>query len=156
MKGDKKVLGQLNMLLKEELTAINQYMVHAEMCEDWGYEALHAVAYKRSIAEMKHAEKLIERILFLEGTPVVSELSKITIGPEVPKQLENDVALEYDAVRKYNTAIGICTEQGDNATRDMLQGILVQEEEHVDELEALQTQVEQMGLPIFLTTQVEE
>ncbi len=154
MKGNEKVLAKLNELLAEELTAINQYMVHAEMCEDWGYERLHESVHKRAITEMKHAEKLIERILFLEGRPVVSELNKINIGAEVPQQLQFDVEGEYAAVKSYNEGIKICVEAADNATKDVLDGILEDEDGHVDEIEALQTQVEQMGLQIFLTTQV--
>lgn len=156
MKGNKNVLDKLNGLLVEELTAINQYMVHAEMCEDWGYKGLHQHAWKRSIAEMKHAEKLIERILFLEGTPVVTQLNKITIGAEIPKQFDLDVHLEYDAVRQYNEAIKVCVDSADNATKELLESILKDEDGHVNDLEALQTQVEQMGLPVFLTTQVEK
>jgi len=124
------------------------------MCEDWGYKRLHEAVHARSIAEMKHAEKLIERILFLEGMPVVSQLNKITIGADVPQQLANDVAAEYGAVKHYNAAVKVCTDNGDNVTKDLLAGILKDEDDHVDGIEALQSQIEQMGLKVFLTTQV--
>jgi bacterioferritin len=154
MKGNENVLEKLNTLLAEELTAINQYMVHAEMCDDWGYKKLHQAVRLRAITEMKHAEKLIERILFLEGKPIVSELNKIHIGPDVPEQLRLDVAAEYGAIKSYNDAINLCVEAADNATKDLLQVILEDEDKHVNEIESLQTQIEQMGLQAFLTTQV--
>ena len=155
MKGNEKVVEKLNQLLAEELTAINQYMVHSEMCEDWGYGKLHESVQKRAITEMKHAEKLIERILFLEGRPVVSQLNKINIGGEVPEQLKFDVEAEYGAVKSYNEGIRICADADDNATKDILQEILEDEDAHVDEIESLRSKVDQMGLQIFLTTQVE-
>jgi len=155
MKGDEKIVQKLNQLLAEELTAINQYMVHAEMCEDWGYKGLHKHVQARAIAEMKHAEKLIERILFLEGMPVVSQLNKIHIGSDVPKQIQYDVSAEYDAVKSYNEGIKICVDAADNATKEVLEGILKDEDAHVDDLESLQEQIKQMGLEIFLNTQVE-
>ena len=154
MKGDPKLIGVLNDLLAEELTAINQYIVHAEMCEDWGYGKLHDGFEKRSIDEMKHAEKLIGRILFLEGVPIVSELKKIHIGAEVPKQVANDLASEVEAIKQYNDAIILAGEVRDYVTRELLEKILADEDRHVDELEELQSQIEQMTLPIFLTTQI--
>ena len=154
MKGDPKLIDTLNALLADELTAINQYIVHAEMCEDWGYGKLHESFEKRAIVEMKHAEKLIGRILFLGGKPIVINLNKIHIGGDVPKQVENDLAAELDAVKAYNEAIALAGELNDNATRDILLQILNDEDEHVDELEELQDQIEQMTLPFFLTTQV--
>jgi bacterioferritin len=154
MKGNAKLIEKLNALLADELAAINQYIVHAEMCEDWGYEKLHESFEKRSIQEMKHAEKLIGRILFLGGTPIVTELSKIHIGKDVPKQLEYDLAAEEGAIKAYNEAIDLAAEVGDHATRDILIGILNDEDRHVDELEELLDQIEHMSLPIFLTTQV--
>lgn len=155
MKGDPKLIKSLNALLAGELTAINQYIVHAEMCEDWGFGKLSQNFKKRSIAEMKHAEKLIERILFLEGTPVVSNLNTITIGGDIPGQIANDHALEIDTVKMYNKAIVLAGELLDYATRDVLVGILNDEDAHVDELEELQDQIEQMSLKQFLTTQVD-
>jgi bacterioferritin len=152
MKGDAKLLEELNNLLAEELTAINQYMVHSEMCNDWGYEKLHDAVEKRAIDEMKHAEKLIGRILFLEGKPIVSKLLKVNVGADVPGQIANDAAAEYDAIKHYNDVIKLAAEVGDNVTKEMLDGILGDEDRHVDEIETLQTQIEQMGLPTFLTT----
>lgn len=154
MKGNEKLLSALNGLLADELTAINQYMVHSEMCDDWGYEKLHKHFEKRAIDEMKHAEKLIGRILFLEGTPIVSSLNKITIGADVAKQLENDRLAETDAIAAYNNAIVLAGEVKDYATRDLLQEILNDEDAHMDSIEGLQSQIEQMTLPVFLTTQV--
>ena len=144
----------LNSLLADELTAINQYIVHAEMCEDWGYDKLHDGFEKRSIDEMKHAEKLIGRILFLEGVPIVSELKKIHIGAEVPKQVANDLGSELDAIKAYNDAIVLAGEVRDYVTRELLEKILADEDRHLDELEEMQSQIEQMTLPIFLTTQI--
>lgn len=153
MKGNQELINALNDLLAGELTAINQYMVHAEMCEDWGYSKLHESFEKRSITEMKHAEKLIERILFLEGTPIVSNLNEIRIGAEVPQQVDFDHALEIDTVKDYNEAIVLAGQVLDYATRDILMDILQDEDQHVDELEELQDQIEQMTLPTFLSTQ---
>lgn len=153
MKGNEKLVDTLNDLLADELTAINQYMLHAEMCEDWGYTKLHEQFEQRAITEMRHAEKLMSRILFLEGTPVVSNLNKMTIGSSVPEQLGNDLDLETDTVRRYNEAIVLAGEAMDYATRDMLQEILVEEDGHVDDIEELQDQIEQMSLQIFLSTQ---
>lgn len=154
MKSSEKMLASLNGLLADELTAINQYMVHSEMCDDWGYENLHKHFEKRAVEEMKHAEKLIGRILFLEGRPVVSQLNKITIGKDVPEQLENDRQAEMGAVKLYNEAIALAAELKDHATRDFLQGILNDEDDHVDEIEALQSQIGQMTLPVFLSARV--
>lgn len=153
MKGDPKVIDKLNYLLEGELTAINQYMLHAEMCEDWGYGKLHGVAKTRAVTEMHHAEHLIERILFLEGKPIVSNLSKMTIGEAVPEQVNNDHDMEIQTVKDYNDAIVLCGECLDYGTRDLLTTILKDEEGHVDELEEQQDQIEQMGLQIFLSTQ---
>ena len=155
MKGDKRLIEALNGLLADELTAINQYMVHSEMCDDWGYEKLHKHFEKRAIDEMKHAEKLIGRILFLEGLPTVSVLNKINIGSGVDKQLANDRAAEDGAIKAYNEAIALAGEVRDSATRDFLQGILNDEDAHMDGIESLQAQIEQMTLQTFLTTQVE-
>ncbi len=154
MKGNDKIIASLNDLLAEELTAINQYMVHAEMCENWGYKKLHEVIEKRAIAEMRHAEKLIARIIYLEGNPIVSRLNEIHIGQEVQKQFENDLLLEVGAVRHYNEIIGLASELGDNGTKDLLEEILSQEEDHIDELESHQDQIRQMGIANFLVPQV--
>jgi bacterioferritin len=154
MKGNKKLIDTMNSLLADELTAINQYMVHAEMSDNWGYEKLHKSVEKRSIDEMKHAEKLIARILFLEGIPIVSNLKTMHIGAEIPKQLNNDHALEMDAVKAYNAAIMLAGEVGDFATRDLLESILKDEDRHIDEIEAMTDQISQMTLQVFLSTQL--
>jgi bacterioferritin len=154
MKGNKKLIGTLNALLADELTAVNQYMVHSEMNANWGYEKLHKHFEKRAVDEMKHAEKLIGRILFLEGLPVVSSLKKITIGADAGKQLANDHASEADAIMAYNAAIKLAGEVADFATREILESILKEEDGHIDKIEELQDQIAQMGAAIFLTTQV--
>jgi len=154
MKGDKKLIDVLNSLLADELTAINQYMVHSEMCDNWGYGKLHKTIETRAVTEMKHAEKLIGRVLFLEGIPVVSELKKIHIGAEIPKMMVNDHAAEAGAVASYNAAIKLAGDVKDFATREILEGILRDEDGHIDEIEGLQDRIAQMGLAVFLTTQV--
>ena len=153
MKGDKTVIEKLDELLAEELTAINQYMVEAEMCANWGYEKLHTAMQKRAITEMKHAEDLIERILFLNGRPTVSKLNKINIGADVEAMHKNDLASELSAVAHYNQAIGLCVQAGDNGTRELLKAILKDEESHVDWLEAQQDQIKQMGIQLYLAEQ---
>ncbi len=155
MQGSPKLIDTLNALLADELTSINQYIVHAEMCEDWGFGKLHDGFQKRSIDEMKHAEKLIGRILFLGGIPIVSNLNKIHIGDVVPKQIENDRVAEERAIKSYNEAIVLAGELLDYATRDILVQILNDEDRHIDELEELLDQIDQMTLPMFLSTQVE-
>jgi bacterioferritin len=153
MKGDESVLKTLNALLADELTAINQYMVGSEMCANWGYERLHKAIEKRAIEEMKHAEKLIGRILFLDGKPTVSKLNNIHIGKDVEAIHHNDHTSELDAVKSYNEGIRLCVQQGDNGTRDMLQSILKDEEAHVDWLEEQMDQISQMGIQIYLAEQ---
>jgi bacterioferritin len=155
MKGNPKLIKMLNARLSEELGAINQYMVHTEMLENWGYQRLGKKVQARAITEMKHAEKLIGRILFLEGTPVVNNLAPIRIGADVPKQLANDLAAEHDAVKNYNDTIKLAAEVRDNATKEILDGILNDEDAHVDELEEMHDQIAQMGLEMFLSRQVE-
>lgn len=154
MKGNQELIQSLNSLLADELSAINQYMVHSEMCANWGYEKLHKHFEKRAIDEMKHAEKLIGRILFLEGIPIVNELKAIHIGSEVPKQLDNDHHAEEGAIKAYNEAIKLAGEVNDFATREILEGILNDEDRHIDDIEELMDQISHMTLPIFLTTQV--
>ena len=152
MKGNKKLIDYLNILLARELTTINQYMVEAEMEANWDYEKLHEDQEKRAVTEMKHAEKLIGRIIFLEGLPIVSKLNDMHIGRDVEKIVANDLNLEYGTVEKYNEGIKLAVEVADNSTRDMLEEILNDEIKHVDELEAKRDQIAQMGLPNFLTT----
>jgi bacterioferritin len=154
MKGNDRLIAALNGLLADELSAINQYMVHSEMCADWGYEKLHVHFEKRAIHEMKHAEKLIGRILFLEGTPTVTKLNPIHIGADIAAQLANDHKAEEGAIHAYNDAIVLAGEVKDYATRGLLQEILQDEDGHMDGIEALQAQIEQMTMPVFLTTQV--
>lgn len=154
MKGDKSLIDALNCLLAEELTAINQYMVHSEMANNWGYKKLHGSFEKRAIDEMKHAEELIGRILFLEGLPIVSKLGKMGIGADVPKQLASDHGLEMAAIKAYNEAIILAGDVRDYATREILEKILKEEDRHIDQIEELQDQITQMSLQIFLSTQV--
>jgi bacterioferritin len=154
MKGDKKLIEALNSLLADELTAISQYMVHSEMCDNWGYGKLHKSIEKRAVDEMKHAETLIGRILFLEGLPIVSELKKMHIGAEIPKMMANDHEKELDAVKSYNAAIKLAGEVKDFATREILESILKDEDAHVDGIEMNIDQIGQMGLAVYLTTQV--
>jgi bacterioferritin len=154
MKGHEQILDTLNGLLADELTAINQYMVHSEMCEDWGYERLHEAIEARAITEMKHAEKLIARLLFLEGQPIVSQLHAIHIGADVKAMHQNDVQAEYDAVKLYNEGIAQAVALGDNGTRDLLESILTDEEDHADWLEAQLDQIDQMGIQNYLLEQM--
>jgi bacterioferritin len=155
MQGNEEILATLNQLLADELTAINQYMVHAEMCDDWGYGKLDEVIEARSITEMRHAEKLIARILFLEGRPIVSNLNPMHIGAEVADQLRNDWQAERDAIESYNQGVRVAAEAGDNGTREMLESILAEEEEHIDWIEAQQDQIDQMGIERYLAQQVD-
>ena len=156
MKGNEKLLGTLNALLADELTAIMQYMVHSEMCDNWGYARLHQKIEGRARQEMKHAEQLIARIIFLEGTPKVDELNKIQIGADVAKQLAADLKSEHGAVRVYNEAIHLADKVGDAATRTLLEEILHDEDAHVDWLEEQQDQIGQMGIEMYLSTQTRE
>jgi len=156
VKGAKILIKKLDELLADELTAINQYMVHSEMCANWGYERLHEKIEKRAIDEMKHAEKLIARILFLEGKPTVSKLNPIHIGEDVPKQLQADLEAENGAVANYNATIHLADEVDDAATRDLLEDILKDEDAHVDWLEEQLDQLAQMGVPMYLSVQTRE
>jgi bacterioferritin len=156
MRGNDKVLAVLNDLLADELTAINQYMVHSEMCDNWGYEKLHHLIEKRAVEEMKHAEKLIARMLFLDGKPVVSHLKEITIGAEVEQQIKNDLKAEEGAIKAYNTGIRVAMEANDNGSRELMEEILADEERHIDWLEAQVDQIKQMGLQNYLVEQVDK
>ncbi len=152
MKGNPKVIKELNDALREELTAINQYFLHAEMCENWGYKKLADYNKKQSIDEMKHAEVLIERVLFLDGTPSMEPL-KLTVGGNVRQMIENDLALELGAVKQYNSAVQIATQEKDNGSRDLLVKLLKDEEEHVDWLEAQFHQIKEVGYERYLSLQ---
>ena len=154
MKGNSKILATLNDLLADELTAINQYMVQSEMCDNWGYEKLHKAIEKRAVDEMKHAEKLIGRILFLEGTPIVSKLNKINIGAEVESQHKSDWNAEQGAIKAYNEGIRLAVEVADNGTRELLDSILKDEEDHIDWIEAQLDQIKQMGVQNYLVEQL--
>ena len=155
MQGNERILETLNSLLADELAAINQYMVHSEMCEDWGYERLHEAVEQRAVTEMRHAETLIARILFLDGKPIVSQLSQIKIGGDVETQHKNDLAAELGAVKAYNQGIELAVEVGDNGTRELLESILKDEEDHVDWLEAQLDQIGQMGISNYLVEQID-
>lgn len=154
MKGNAQIIATLNAMLAEELTAISQYMVHSEMCANWGYGRLHEATEKRAMDEMKHAEKLIARILFLEGIPIVSQLNKMHIGETVEAQLKNDMESETTAVKEYNDAIQQAVSLGDNGTRELFEDILEDEEAHLDWLEAQLDQIKQMGLQTYLSEQL--
>jgi len=155
MKGNQQVIDKLNFLLADELTAISQYMVHAEMCTNWGYAKLAEATEKRAIGEMKHAEKHIGRIVFLEGRPAVSNLNPMHIENDVKSQLESDHAAEQGAITAYNEAIRLCYELGDAGTREILEDVLKDEEEHIDFIESQLDQIAQMGLGVYLGTLVE-
>jgi bacterioferritin len=154
MKGNDKIITVLNDLLADELTAINQYMVHSEMCANWRFDKLHEAAEARAITEMKHAERLIGRILFLDGTPVVSHLKEIHIGAQIETQHRNDLMAEQGAVKAYNEGIRVAVEVGDNGSRELLEATLKDEEEHLDWLEAQLEQIGQMGMQNYLVEQV--
>lgn len=154
MKGDPKVIALLQQVLKAELTAINQYFLHSEMCENWGYYKLAGLTKAESIEEMGHAEVLIERILLLDGTPNMSDYFKINIGQDVKAQLQNDLQLEYDAVKRLNEGIKLCVAAGDNGSRDLLSKILSDEEHHIDWLEGQLHAIDEMGLQNYLSQQL--
>ena len=153
---DPRVIDALNEVLKAELTAINQYFLHAEMCENWGYNRLAKYVRKESIDEMRHAETLLERILFFEGVPNVTDYFKINIGKNVQQQLENDLQLEYEAIPRLNKCISVCIEVGDNATREIFEHILLDEEQHVDWLEAQLGMIGEMGIANYLARQMHD
>lgn len=154
MKGNEKIIEVLNHLLADELTAVSQYMVHSEMFANWGINKLAELTEKRAITEMKHAEMLIGRILFLEGKPVVSKLNPMHIGSEAEKMLANDLSAEYGAVKGYTDGIKAALELGDQGTRTLLDSIIKDEEAHTDELEAQRDRIEQMGLQVYLGQQI--
>ncbi len=154
MKGNQKIIDKLNAYLSDELTAINQYIVQAEMCENWGYKQLHNSIMKRAQEEMKHAEKLINRILFLQGKPEVGKTGKINVGESVGEFLKNDYEGEQDAIKGYNEGISLTGDLKDNGTKELLESILLDEEKHLDQLEIQITQMEQLGVENFLVEQV--
>lgn len=154
MKGNEKVIETLNALLADELSAINQYIVHAEMVSNWGYARLHDSVEKRAIDEMKHGEMLIERILFLEGVPIVSNLNQLHIGDTVEKQYKNDWQAEIEAIDAYNAGIKLTCSLSDHGTEQLFKSILKDEEDHLDWLEAQQDQIKQVGIQNYLAAQV--
>ena len=154
MQGDRQVIQHLNTILINELTAINQYFLHARMFKNWGFDELYEKEHKESIEEMKHADKVIERILFLEGTPNMAALDKLMIGADVKQQLENDLALEMAALTILRPGIETCLKAGDHATRELLEHILEEEESHVDWIEAQLHQIGEMGYENYLTTTI--
>jgi bacterioferritin len=153
MKGNDKLLAVLNQLLADELTAISQYMVHAEMCDNWGFEKLHKAIEAQAVDEMHHAEWLIGRILFLDGTPIVTKLNPMKIGKTVSDMVANDQKAEVDAVRSYNQGINLAAEVADRGTADLLLKILKMEEDHVDWAETQRSQIEQLGMEQYLANQ---
>jgi len=156
MKGDSKIISILNEVLKAELTAINQYFLHAEMCENWGYQRMAKHTRKESIEEMQHAEILMERILYLDGTPNMTDYFKINIGQNLKQQLQNDLDLEYNAVKRLNDGIKQCVATGDNGSRELLEKILVDEEHHVDWLEGQLYMIKEMTYENYLAQQLGE
>ena len=156
MKGNDKIIAALNEALKEELTAINQYFLHAEMCENWRYQRLAEHIRKESIDEMRHAEALIERLLFLDGTPNMTELMQLSVGASVRQQLESDLKLELNAVAMYNRFVRLAQDEGDNASRELFERLLKDEEGHVDWLEAQAHQMKEMGYERYLSQQIRD
>ena len=154
MKGNEKVIAELNGALRAELTAIIQYMVQAEMCHNWGYRRLGDYIKRQAFGEMRHAEGLIERILFLDGKPAVDIGLKPKISDNVKAQLEDDLVDEKDAVRQYNAAIKVCTDAGDNGSRELFERMVKDEEGHTDDLEGKLQAIQDMGLPNWLTQQL--
>jgi bacterioferritin len=154
MKGDAQVIELLNEALSEELTAINQYFLHAEVCENWGYKKLAAFIKKQSIDEMKHAESLVERILFMDGSPNMSNYQKLKIGRTVPEMIANDLQLELNARTMYNRLIEAAIKKEDQGTADLLKKFLKDEESHVDVLEAQESMIRDMGLQVYLSIQI--
>jgi bacterioferritin len=156
MKGNPKVIASLNEALHEELTAINQYFLHAEMCENWQYPRLGNFIKKQSIDEMKHAEEIIERLLFLDAVPNMTAPMTLTIGKNVREQLESDLKLEIQAVAMYNKSVQISREEGDNTSRELFERLLMDEERHVDWLEAQIHQIGEIGYERYLTQQMKD
>ena len=154
MKGDPQIIDALNAALTVELTAINQYFVQAKMCKNWGFERLAKKHYEESIGEMKHAEKLIDRILFLEGVPEIARYDVIRVGTDVKEQFDYDLVLESKGVRLYNDAVTLAAQLKDNGSRELLAGILVESEEHVDWLETQLGLIAAVGLERYLAEQM--
>ena len=156
MRGVKEIIDVLNEVLAAELVAINQYFLHAKMCKNWGYEVLAARSRAESIDEMKHAEELIDRILFLEGLPNLQRLDPLHVGQTVPEQLKSDLQLEYNAVKRFNAAIQLCRDKADNTTEALLTKMLVSEEEHIDWIETQLGLIDKLGETAYLAEQLRE
>ncbi len=156
MQGDADVIELLNEVLTAELTAINQYFIHAKMCDNWGYDRLASHGRDESIDEMKHAERIVERILYFDGVPNMQRLFPVRVGESVPEQFQVDVELEYNAVERLNRGIALAVERGDNGTRELLADILVSEEDHIDWLETQQETIRQIGLERYLAEQLHD
>jgi len=156
VQGSSAVVELLNEVLTAELTAVNQYFVHAKMCENWGYHRLAHHARDESIGEMKDADQLIERILYLEGTPNLQRLGTVSVGETVPEQLRLDLELERDAIERLNRAIALCVAEGDNGSRDLFEDILEGEEDHADWLESQLELIRQIGEPHYLAQQIHD
>ena len=156
MQGNSEVIKVLNEVLRKELTGINQYFIHSKMCNNWGYARLAANAWKESIEEMKHADEVIERILFLDGTPNLSAYDKLNVGTSVKQQLANDLGLEEGALVVLRNGIKTCSDANDIASRELLQKILIDEEEHVDWIEAQLHQIEEVGYQNYLAQQIQK
>ncbi len=156
MKGSDKVIDFLNEVLTGELTAVSQYWVHARMCENWGYDRLWGKIRAEAIDEMKHADQLVERVLYLEGLPNLQRLGKVMVGETVPEQLKIDLELERVALERLRKGVVLCMEEGDHGSRELIEHILVSEEEHVDWLEAQLDQIEQVGVQNYLAAQIKD
>lgn len=156
MKGNDQVIAYLQEVLTAELTAINQYFLHARMCKNWGYLRLAHETYEESIEEMKHADKILERMLYLDAAPDITNLRPLRVGKNVRAQLENDLAFELETIPLINRAIEVCVAHGDNGSRELLEKILVNEEKHTDFLEAQLHMIKEMGYDLYLAKQVEE
>jgi len=154
MKGNDKIIQALNDVLTAELTAINQYFIHAKMCANWGYTKVAQKVRLESIDEMKHADSLIERILFLEGIPNVQRYNKVNVGESLKEQFELDLQLEYDAVARLNTTVALCREVGDNASRELVERILISEEQHIDWLETQLGLIRTIGEAMYAAQQL--
>jgi len=156
MKGDPKVIEALNLILTGELTAINQYFLHARMCKNWGYERIANIVHKESIDEMKHAQSLTDRVLFLDGIPNLQKLGKLNIGESVPEQFASDLRLEHEALTNLKSAIKICFEAADHTSRELLEHILEEEENHIDWLETQLSLIKEVGKENYLAEQIRE
>src|SRR6266508_246279 len=154
MQGDPRIIDLLNQVLRKELTGVNQYFIHSRMCDNWGYFVLKKVHYDESIDEMKHADGIIQRILFLEGVPNVSDYDRIHVGPNVRQQSDNDLAVEMAALEIMRRGVQLCLEAGDHGTRELLEHMITDEERHVNWLEAQQHQIQELGYENYLTQQI--